>query len=62
MDKPEIIIYRGNQIHKWSEDCYIAYVMDRYGDIEDYTRDTLEGAQAVIDRHLKGKRKNDNEY
>lgn len=57
MEKPEVIIYRGNQIHKWGEDCYIAYVMDRYGDIEDYTRETLEDAKAVIDRHIKGQRK-----
>lgn len=56
MDKPEIIIYRGNQIHKLSEDCYIAYVMDRYGDIEDYAKETLEEAKAVIDRHIKGQR------
>jgi len=56
MENPEIIIYRGNQIHKWSEDCYIAYVMDRYGDIEDYTRKTLEEAKAVIDRHMKGRK------
>lgn len=52
---PETIIYRGNQIHKWGEDCYIAYVMDRYGDIEDYTRKTLEDAKAVIDRHINGR-------
>jgi hypothetical protein len=30
--------------------------MDRYGDIEDYQKDTLEEAKAVIDRHLKGKK------
>lgn len=53
---PEVIVYRGNQIHKFSEDCYIAYVMDRYGEIEDYERKTLADAQAVIDRHLKGRR------
>lgn len=54
MEKPEIIIYRGNQIHKWDEDCYIAYIMDRYGDIEDYSRKTLEDAKKVIDNHIKG--------
>lgn len=62
MNNPEVIIYRGNQIHKWNDGTFTAYVMDRYGDIEDYTRDTLEEAKAVIDRHLKGKRNNDNEY
>jgi len=50
---PEVIIYRGNQIHKFNENSYIAYVMDRYGNIEDYERKTLEGAQAVIDNHIK---------
>lgn len=52
---PEVIIYRGNQIHKINDNCYIAYVMDRYGDIEDYQRNTLNEAKAVIDRHLKGR-------
>ena len=51
---PEVIIYRGNQIHKFNENCYVAYVMDRYGDIEDYERQTLEAAKSVIDKHIKG--------
>lgn len=51
---PEIIIYKGNQIHKFSHCCYVAYVMDRYGDIEDYETESLEKAKAFIDRHKKG--------
>lgn len=57
MNNPEVIIYRGNQIHKWKDGTFTAYVMDRYGDIEDYTRDTLEEAKAVIDRHIKGQKR-----
>lgn len=49
---PEVIIYRGNQIHKFGEDRYVAYVMDRYGDIDDYEKSTLEEAQEVIDKHI----------
>ena len=56
MEKPEVIIYRGNQIHKWNDGTFTAYVMDRYGDIEDYTRKTLEEAKAVIDNHMKGRK------
>lgn len=51
---PEVIIYRGNQIHKFNENCYVAYVMDRYEDIEDYEVHSLEAAKAVIDKHIKG--------
>ena len=56
MNNPEVIIYRGNQIHKWNDGTFTAYVMDRYGDIEDYTRKTLEEAKAVIDNHMKGRK------
>lgn len=56
----ETIIYRGNQIHHYlKEGIYIAYVMDRYGDIQDYERNTLEEAQAVIDRHIRGQKRID---
>lgn len=51
---PEVIIYRGNQIHKFNENRYVAYVMDRYEDIEDYEVHSLEAAKAVIDKHIKG--------
>lgn len=55
---PEIIIYRGNQIHKYSETNFMAFVMDRYGDIESEEVTSLEAAKAVIDRHIKGCRNN----
>lgn len=48
----EVIIYRGNQIHAWSNGKFSAYIMDRYGDIEEYTKDTLEEAKQVIDKHV----------
>jgi hypothetical protein len=51
---PETIIYKGNQIHKFNDNCYVAYVMDRYGDIENYETKSLEKAKAFIDRHKKG--------
>lgn len=51
---PEIIIYKGNQIHKFNESCYVAYVMDRYGDIEEYETVSLEKAKAFVDHHKKG--------
>ena len=55
----EVIIYRGNQIHKYSETNFMAFVMDRYGDIESEEVNSLEAAKAVIDRHMKGRKKND---
>lgn len=48
----EVIIYRGNQIHAWNNGKFSAYIMDRYGDIEEYTKDTLEEAKQVIDKHV----------
>ena len=51
---PEVIIYKGNQIHKFSDDCYVAYVMHRYEEIENYERATLEAAKEVIDKHTAG--------
>lgn len=48
----EVIIYRGNQIHAWGNGKFSAYIMDRYGDIEEYTKDTLEEAKQVIDKHV----------
>lgn len=51
------IIYKGNQIRKWKDGTYSAYVLNADGDIEEYNRDTLEEAQAVIDKYA-----NDNEY
>lgn len=49
---PEVIIYRGNQIHKYSETEFIAFTMDRYGDIESENVNSLEAAKAIIDRHM----------
>lgn len=50
------IIYRGNQIREWSDGTYSAYVMDRYEDIEEITKPTLEEAKKVIDNHIKGEK------
>ena len=48
----EVIIYKGNQIHAWKNGKFSAYIIDRYGDMEEYTRDTLEEAKEVIDKHV----------
>lgn len=48
----EVIIYKGNQIHAWKNGKFSAYIMDRYGDIEEYTKDTLEEAKEIIDKHV----------
>ena len=48
----EVIIYKGNQIHAWKNGKFSAYIMDRYGDMEEYTRDTLDEAKEVIDKYV----------
>ena len=51
----EVIIYKGNQIHAWKDGKFSAYIMDRYGDIEEYTRNTLDEAKKVIDDHVRSR-------
>lgn len=49
----ETIIYKGNQIRKWDDGTFSAYIIDRYGDIEEVNCNTLEEAQRVIENHVK---------
>jgi len=51
----ETIIYKGNQIRKWSDGTFSAYIaFNNYEDIEEVNCSTLEKAQEVIDKHMKG--------
>ena len=48
----ETIIYRGNQIRK-ENGKFTAYVLNRYCELEEYHRNTLDEAKEAIDNHLK---------
>jgi len=50
----ETIIYKSNQIRKWNDGTYTAYIMDRYGDITEYETNSLEEAKSFIDKNTKG--------
>ena len=57
----ETIIYKGNQIRKWSDGTFSAYIaFNNYEDIEEVNCSTLEKAQEVIDKHMEGKAEWDN--
>ena len=47
----ETIIYNDNQIRKWNDGTFSAYVMNDDGDIEEYNCNTLEEAEAFIDKY-----------